>query len=437
MYRPRHWLALALAALVIVASACVIARVDGDSQAAPPPPATPPATPTASPAATATPPPPPAAGPGLAIGMTEPNPNLVASPADRAVPQPWGRWRDALGAIRPAYYRLMIDWRSIQPSAGVPADLSAPNGGCMRAVTPCLGWGGVRDQLRALASRQREGGWQALVVITGTPDWAAAAPSSCERPGTSARSRPPRPDALGAYQRLVTDILAAAAQEGAGLRYWSAWNEPNHPYFLASCDQPGQYTQLVRALQQALTGTDRQIVLGETAGLLAPKPYVSSVPDFIAKLPQDVVCASGVWSQHAYIGGPDPVQPVAAALAARGCPAPTFWITETGVGAVTPDLSAARAIADEREGCTALHDRLVRWWGDPRVTVAFQYTLREDDKFPTGLVTTDLSTSRPTLNEWQAWGGGGGTGAPPPPAARQLKAPPAPAATARAGGRPP
>ncbi len=418
MYRPRHWLALAAAALVIAASAFAIPRLDGDSQAAPPPPATPAPSPvpTATPAATPAPAP-PAAGPGLAIGVTEPNPNLVASPSDRSVPEPWARWRDALGAIRPAFYRLMIDWSSSHPRAGQPADLSAPNAGCMRALEPCLGWGGVRDQLRALASRQREGGWQALVVITGTPDWAAAAPSGCERPGTRARSRPPRPDALPAYQKLVTDVLAAAAQEGADLRYWSAWNEPNHPYFLASCDQPGQYAQLVRALQGALAGTDRQIVLGETAGLLSPKPNLSTVPDFVAKLPQDVVCASGVWSQHAYIGGPDPVQPVAGALAARGCPAPTFWITETGVGAVSPDLSAARSIANEREGCTALHARLVQWWNDPRVTVAFQYTLRQDDKFPTGLVSTDLESSRPALNEWTAWGGARQPTAPPPPAA--------------------
>jgi len=418
MYRPRHWLALAASALVIAASAFVIPRLDGDSQAAPPPAPTPVATPPApAPTPTPTPAPPPAAGPGLAIGVTEPNPNLVASPAARAVPEPWARWRDALGAIRPAFYRLMIDWPSIQPRADQPADLSAPNAGCMRAVTPCLGWGGVRDQLRALASRQREGGWQALVVITGTPDWAASAPSDCERPGTKPRSRPPRPDALPAYQRLVTDILAAAAQEGADLRYWSAWNEPNHPYFLASCDQPGQYAQLVRALQQVLQGTGHGIVLGETAGLLSPKPYVTTVPDFIAKLPQDIACSSGIWSQHAYIGGPDPVQPVADALAARGCPVPTFWITETGVGAVSPDLSAARAIADEREGCEALHSRLVHWWNDPRVTVAFQYTLREDDKFPTGLVSTDLASSRPVLNEWTAWGGAREPTAPPPPAA--------------------
>ena len=38
------------------------------------------------------------------------------------------------------------------------------------------------------------------------------------------------------------------------------------------------------------------------------------------------------------------------------------------------------------------------------MTVAAQYTMREDDLFPTGLVTTDLARSRPALREWQAWG---------------------------------
>ena len=51
-----------------------------------------------------------------------------------------------------------------------------------------------------------------------------------------------------------------------------------------------------------------------------------------------------------------------------------------------------------------LRRRLVRWYEDPRVTAAFQYTLREDDRFPTGLVTTDLTEAYPALEEWQAWG---------------------------------
>ena len=144
-------------------------RADAYVAAAPPPTPTATASPTASPSPTPTPvptpPPIPAGGPGLAVGVTEFNANLVASPAQRQIPAPWAAARDALGAIKPAYFRLVIDWASMQPSADARADLSAPHAGCMRATGPCLGWAGVRDQLKALASRQREGGWQALVVL--------------------------------------------------------------------------------------------------------------------------------------------------------------------------------------------------------------------------------------------------------------------------------
>jgi hypothetical protein len=426
MHRQANWLALFAAAAIVVIAAVSVSRADRGAAepiptatATPSPSATPTPSSTPTPAAT----PAPAAGPGLAVGVTEPNPNLYGT---TPVPAPWEQWRQALGTIHPSYYRLVVDWASIQPSADAPADLSAPNAGCMRAVQPCLGWSGVRDQLRALAARQKEGGWTALVVITGTPAWAAAPASGCERAGASPGSRPPRSDALGAYEKLVTDLLAAAKQEGAQLSYWSAWNEPNHPAFISPqrprCDPAApsqaaaQYSALVHALQQALGGQG-QIVLGETAGIMKPTRYATSVPEFIAALPQDVVCASAIWTQHAYIGGPDPVGPVAEALAARGCPQPkTIWITETGVGPAPSDLSAARAVTDARAGCEELHDRLVQWWNDPRVTVAFQYTLREDDRFPTGLVTTDLAAARPTLAEWTAWGGSRAPAGPPPAA---------------------
>ena len=53
----------------------------------------------------------------------------------------------------------------------------------------------------------------------------------------------------------------------------------------------------------------------------------------------------------------------------------------------------------------SLHKRLVKWYDDPRVTAAFQYTFREDDVFRTGLVTTALDRAFPVLRERQAWGG--------------------------------
>ena len=58
------------------------------------------------------------------------------------------------------------------------------------------------------------------------------------------------------------------------------------------------------------------------------------------------------------------------------------------------------------------------------MTVAVQYTFREDDLFPTGLVTTDLTRARAALGEWQAWGARPNAAAPPPAPACKGSDPP-------------
>lgn len=398
----------------------------------PPAPLPAPAPPTPAPTAVSTPTPTPAPappdlaappdGPSLAVGITEPNPALVGAPGSREVPPEWVRWRDELTRIEPELYRLVVVWDAVQPRPDAPANLDLPNGGCMRELPPCAPYGGVRDQLRALASRQRAGeGWQALVVFTAPPDWAQAPARGCRE---SAGDGPPSAEALPAYRALVAAVLAAAAQEGVALRYLSPWNEPNLPYFLAPqrarCDErarslaPRPYARLARGLRAQL-GPEHTLVLGETAGVVDRGPRSTSVGELIRALPRELVCAAPVWSQHAYIGGTDPVDAVASALRARGCPRRhAIWITETGAGAAPRSLSAARRIVSERRGCRLLHEQLAAWYADPRVTLAAQYTLREDDEFPTGLVTTDLARARPALAEWQAWGARPSPDAPPP-----------------------
>jgi hypothetical protein len=259
---------------------------------------------------------------------------------------------------------------------------------------------------------------QVLVVLTGTPAWAARPASGCERAGTEPRSRPPRPDALPAYHKLISDLLAAAGQENLQLRYWSAWNEPNHPFFIspqrercsssAASASVGPYVELARALKAALDEApgDQEYVLGELAALVRRKSRSTSVEEFARALPSDLVCGARAWSQHGYVGGDDPVEPAATALAAHACPrSPEIWMTETGVGAPRQGKQRATGEAAERDACEAMHRRLKRWYEDPRVTAAFQYTLREDDRFPTGLVDTSLERAYPVLRAWQAWGG--------------------------------
>jgi hypothetical protein len=403
---------LALAAAVAAVAILVLSQGDGER------PPTPTPTPTPTPPALDV----PAAGPSLAVGITEPNPNLVATPDVLRPPPPWPRWRDELVRMRPRIYRLVVEWNTVQPSADAPPDLTLPDAGCMRDKQPCAPYAGLSDQLRALASRQREdpGAWQALVVFAGAPDWAADPPAGCrEEAGTGA------PRDLGGYRALVRAVIALADEAGAELRYFTPWNEPNHPYALApqraACDRgaPSQaiapYARVARALRAEL-GDDRRLVLGEMAGILEPTARATSLPEMIRGLPRELVCAAPVWSQHAYIGGTDPVATVARELARRRCPHEhALWITETGVGPAPGGFSIARGITSERQGCRLLHRRLRAWYRDPRVTLAAQYTMREDDLFPTGLVTTDLARRRPALGEWQAWGTRAAPADPPPP----------------------
>jgi hypothetical protein len=365
--------------------------------------------------------------PALAVGITEPNANLVFAPAARELPPEFARWRDELGRIRPGYYRLVLDWARLQPDPAAPPNLEGPDGGCSREGPPCAEYGGLRDQLRAIASRQREGGWETLVTVTNTPPWAAGPATGCEDASGGVRSQVPRPDAVPAYRTLIASVLSAAADEGAELRWWSPWNEPNHPYFLqpqrrecapdSPSGAPAAYAGVAAEMRGVLDAApgEQRLAIGELAGLLEPTPRGTTVEEFIAGLPRELVCAADVWTQHAYIGGTDPVDAVARALAAHGCPtAPPIWITETGVGGADSRLSIARGITSERQGCRMLHARLRGWWRDPRVSAAFQYTFREDEAFPTGLVAPALDRGRRSLAVWQAWGSRPRPDAPPP-----------------------
>ena len=357
----------------------------------------------------------------LAIGITEQNPNFVWAPGARdGVPPEFARWQDDMGKLKPSFFRLVLDWPSLQPEQGKPADLVHAYDGCLRGTPPCAGWFGVKDQLAALASRQKQhkGGWEVLVVITGTPEWAARPASGCERSGTEPRSRAPRSSAMGAYRKLVADVIALGGEVGVDLRYWSAWNEPNHPFFIspqrATCSTSAKsqaavrYTELARNLKRALEDApgDQEYVLGEMAGLDESKTKSTSIREFLGDLPKSIVCGSTILSQHGYITGINPVDDAAKGAATHKCPKKhVVWMTETGVGAPHAGEDKRTGAPAERRSCKQLHRRLVKWYDDPRVTAAFQYTFREDDVFRTGLVTTSLDRAFPVLKEWQAWGG--------------------------------
>ncbi|HVL95137.1 MAG TPA: hypothetical protein VM266_04695, partial [Solirubrobacteraceae bacterium] len=422
-----------MAALIAVAALFVWARGDDPAEGPAPTPTpatapgvtpTPTPTPTATPEAAETPPPDTHVVESegeLAIGITEPNPNFFRPDAAAgAVPPAFERWRGELLRLRPTYYRLVVDWAGLASPNGGRVALTRAAPGCMREVQPCAGYGGLRDQLQTLAALQRgdPDRWRVLVVITGTPQGLARPGTGCERAGTEPRSRPPTAAGIGAYERLIVRLLDEARASGADLRYWSPWNEPNHPYFLSPqrvrCDAAAAsaatapYVELAQAMRRALDGYPgrQELVLGETAGLLERKSSYTDVTQFIRGLPRGLACSAAAYGQHGYVGGPDPVDEVADALARFNCRrAPAVWMTETGVGSPRLGTDRASGARAQRRACRLMRKRLKRWYEDPRVTAAFQYTLREDDRFPTGLVTTDLRRAFPVLREWQAWGG--------------------------------
>jgi len=391
---------------------------------------------------TSTPPPaktPPAdiaPGGGLAIGMTEINPDLFWHGKDVGAFKPW---RDRLEALKPPLYRMAVDWASLQPSADGPIDWTKPSDGCMRTLQPCRPYNGIRDTLRAIRSQQKAGnGFATMVVVYGVPDWAAAPAHGCERDDIGARSRPITDQGLEAYKRLVKSLQDLAKREGVAIRWWSPWNEPNGPFFIspqrAKCSgsskslAPAVYAKLARAMRAELA-PGQQMVVGELAGLVDARKYGTSISEFFDGLPDDVVCNAGVFAQHAYskrgdaADDPGAVGALEDVLDRRACTrGKPIWVTESGVGG--PHVGDERSIKDEkiRADCQALNVTLRRWNKDPRVDAVFQYTFRDDPVFPVGLVDAKLSKAWPAYDLFKAWGGDRKPDGPAPPLPQACKA---------------
>ena len=348
--------------------------------------------------------------PAFAIGVTESNPHLLA-PGPQ--PDPFALWRDRLATLRPQYIRVLVDWSQVQPRADQPPDWRRPQDGCMRAQPPCAPWNGLLDTLRAVEQL----GAQPVLVLYGTPAWAARPPTGCERPGTTPYARMPR---IADYSAFVRSLLELGRDEGIELAWWSAWNEPNLPAFLnpqrQACEPHSPtlaataYAQLVAALRSELSdaGGEHHVLVGETAGIPDPHPHATGAAEFNRALPDRVVCQADGWAQHAHLVRPrgagrqlEGVSPgethqlidgLERAIAQHGCARPPkLWITETGVGGA-PD------------GCALMATELRTWQDDPHVAAAFQYTFREDPAFPVGLADLGLTTLYPAYEAWRTRG---------------------------------
>lgn len=351
--------------------------------------------------------------------------------------------RERLAALHPDFVRLLVDWAALQPDPREPPSLEASVDGCAREIGPCAGYRGIAAELAALAARQRaaraEGrnGYEVVLVVFGTPAWAARAPSGCEPSGTQPFSRPISAAGVAGYRALIRSLLALGAREGVALSWWSPWNEPNNPQFLSpqrvACARgsPSQaaavYAQLAQAMAETLdgAGSAHHLLLGELAGYPTSTPLRTSVAEFVERLPRSVLCLGGDWSIHAYASygsaasSGEPVAALESALDARGAcgRAARIWVTETGAGAPHPGRPRPAAASAEREGCLALGTQLERWSADPRVEAIFQYTFRDDPAFPVGLVGADLASVHLDYRLWLLYPRAHARGeASPPPA---------------------
>jgi hypothetical protein len=375
----------------------------------------------------AQPPAPPPDTRGLVTGITEGNPFLLRG---GEVPAAFAAARDRVVALKPRYFRLMVDWRRVQPTAAAPPDWGSPSDGCLRGEGPCAESAGIRDLLRAVRERQQaDGGWQVVATFYGTPEWAL-------RGGVPGCGTDRRPN-LDAYRALVRSLRDLAVQEGVPIHLWSPWNEPNHPEFLGpqrtECSEdaeplsPAEYANIALALQAELGPQDR-LVLGEVAGYDRPRARAVSAAEFARALPEEVACASDIWAQHAYVrstddvpeqrdgadpslagdpddaGDPALLRDVLEALDAHGCERPhKLWITETGVGGPRTGETRPDSPEDDEAGCEAMAGALRAWADDPRVDAAFQYTFREDTAFPVGLADVGLDRLYRAYAAWEAW----------------------------------
>jgi hypothetical protein len=350
--------------------------------------------------------------PPLSIGLTESDPRLLVpgGTASRAAVK--------VAALRPAYIRVLVPWERFQPRAAQAPDWDTPPGGCPDTATRCASDLGLRGLLRAIKRRQdADGGWKILVVPYFTPPWAASRITGCQR-ARNRRARAQMP-LIGPYREFLRRLNALADTVGVKIDYVTPWNEPNYPAFLqpqrATCNSrskaiaPLAYAKLARAARHVLR-PDQTLVLGSLAGFAGPRTYGAGAAEFIRGLPRDVACIDGPFAQHAYVGersrhGRAPVRAnpaaaarydlideVLAALDAKGCPqVKQLWIAETGT-------------FDHR--CEAMSAALRSWADHDRIDAAFQYTFREAQAFPVGLVSPSLRETYKSYRAWMAFAGG-------------------------------
>ncbi len=160
---------------------------------------------------------------------------------------------DEISGLGVHWLRVVLYWRDVAPQ---PHARSVPS---FDETDPAAypGWG-MYDRI---VSDARARGFRVLMTVTGpVPRWATR----------SRRDEVTRPSPTR-FRRFMT---AVGKRYGGQVSYWSVWNEPNHPDFLAPqyvhghAYSPKLYRQLFRAAQAGLRSSGNahdRVLMGETA----------------------------------------------------------------------------------------------------------------------------------------------------------------------------
>ncbi len=344
--------------------------------------------------------------------------------------------REVVEEMVPRQIRIDVRWDQLQPSADAPLDPDrVHDDGCGReAAPPCGSPISLSAVLAQVAAQQaaHPGAFRPLITFWGMPEWAGEAPAEgCRIERVRAGARPLAEGREAAYRAAIRQVWTALRDAGLEASDWTPWNEPNAPYFLdpqrASCSRdaeprsPAEYARMVVAMDdelRVLRGADpaatgnHRLVVGEVAAWGAPASRVVTSDEFLRELPDAVLCRADVIGLHGYLdarprlGRGEPVSAALGEIERRRCLDDVpVWITETGVGAPGSGRERATDSRTLRDECRLMGDQLTRWFHHPRITAAFQYSVRDDAAFPTGLVDERVRRTYPVADVWTAWGG--------------------------------
>ncbi|WP_026912915.1 hypothetical protein [Patulibacter minatonensis] len=424
---------LALAALLLLAIGAFVGRATAPDEGGDPPPAADRAAPDRE-----------VRPPTLAVGLVTTDAGALTPPAT-PVPD-FSAAQAVTDRIAARFVRVDVRWDLLQPDAATPLDPARVIGdGCGReSAKPCSGPISLARTLGALKAAQvaHPGHYRPLISFWGMPTWAGAPGTGCDAAKARDGARPLAPGKEPAYRAAVARVWEAVRAAGIDGADWTPWNEPNAPYFLdpqrASCAvdaaprSPAEFGRLVVAMDGELhrlraaapagsAARDDRLVVGELAAWAAPAPRSVPSDEFLRALPDDVLCRADVVSLHGYFearprsGRGEPVAAGLAELDRRRClddrPA---WITETAVGSPRAGGKRDTSASTLRAECRLMDRQLDHWYHEPRVTAAFQYAVREDPAFPTGLLDEGLTRTFPVAGVWAAWGGARDPAAPAP-----------------------